>query len=324
MTAGGEMTVAEAPDEKPAPNRRFFRREVIGAFERGRSPDFSIGDPSLWIRVLDELLIAGKTEIARNGLQHLCEQKPDLDWARSTLELVDAMPDATPGASAFVDDLRSDLQVIPRQETRTVVLYFCGRRNRPHMPLCMFQRWMAKLDASIVYLRDFDETHYLNGIPSCGSVAATVERLRRVIQELGSRRVLCLGNCSGGYGALRYGVLLGAQRVLAFGSPMNMEPEFNTYLNRTRSAQRLAAAFPAAVLDLREVCLGATHRPEARLFYGDKCWDDRIHSEHMAGIPGVTLQPVPDFDGHGIVPELIRRKLFDNVLGRFVASDEAE
>lgn len=324
MTADATMPVVDASSETPLLNGRYFRRQVIRAFEQGRSPDFSIGEPYQWIRAIDAMLNRGQIATARHSLQHLCDQQPELEWPRSVLALVDAMPDEPPGEPEFADDLRSDLQVVPRDGARTAVLVFCGRRNQPHMPLPMFQRWMARLGSSVVYLRDFADDHYLGGLASCGSVEATLEKLRGTIQDLEAERVFCLGNCSGGYAAARYGVDLGAERVFAFGSPVNMDPEFNTYLNRVRTAQRLAEAFPAAVLDLREVYLRAPRHPELVLFYGDKCWDDRIHSEHMAGIPGVRLEPMAGFDGHGVVPKLIRRGQFDAVLDRLIVPGEAE
>ncbi len=41
----------------------------------------------------------------------------------------------------------------------------------------------------------------------------------------------------------------------------------------------------------------------------------------MAGAPGVVLQPLAGYAGHGALPELIQRGRFDEVLTRFVASD---
>ncbi len=321
MTVEFEIPVVDGPVPPPRsePAAAVFRRQVVDAFERGGSPDFSTFDPNEWIEGMDEVMNLGRLEIARYGLQQLCLYKPNLKWAQSMLQLAESMPPEIPGAPTFADDRRSDLQVVPREGAGTVILVFCGRRNQPHMPLPMFQRWIGRLGASVVYLRDFQDDHYLGGVASCGSVDATLERLQRIIGQLRAEQVLCLGNCSGGYAALRYGVALGAERVFAFGSPINMEPEFNAYLNRAKTAQRLAAEFPDAVLDLREVYLHADHRPETALFYGDKCWDDRIHCEHMSGLPGVRLEPVRGYSGHGVVPKLIRREQFDDVLSSFIA-----
>ncbi len=294
---------------------------VHAAFEGGEALDFANGDPREWIKTIDELLSSGKLDLARFALDRLREQAPDLRWPQTISELIDLMPEGSPRERRFVDHRDSDLQLVPRQGARTVVLGFCGRRNRLNMPLWLFQRWMAKLEVSVIYLRDFDESFYLGGVRSCGSLAATVERLRQAIGSMNAERVVCIGNSSGGYGALRYGLELGADRVFSFSGAVNMTPEFNVHLNRKTSALRLAADFPDTNLDLRELYLAAARRPRTELYFGDNAWDDRIHNEHMAGVPGVTLHPVPDYAGHGALPELIRRGEFDPILARFAQDD---
>ena len=298
-----------------------FRDHLRDSFERQVAPDFSLGEPGRWIKVIDEWLAQGRIEPARYALVHLREQKPDLEWSQTVFELVDRAPEATARSDAFVDDPDSDLQVVPLEGARTVVFAFTGRGHRLNMPLWLFHRWMARLDASVVYVRDLKDRFYLDGIASCGSFEATVERFREICSGLNAGRILCLGNCSGGNAALRFGLKLGAERVFAFSSPFNLDPEFTLFLNRRRTAILLTKTFPGMNLDLRPLYLGASKRPETVLFYGDKCWDDRIQNEHMAGIPGLTLAPVRGYPGHGALPELIQRGEFGAVLQRLVAPD---
>ena len=299
----------------------YFRDHVRDAFERQVAPDFSQGEPGRWIKAIDDLLAKGRIEAARYALVHLREQKPDLEWSQTVFQLVDRAPEATARSDAFVDDPDSDLQIVPLEGARTVVFAFSGRGHRLNMPLWLFHRWMARLDASVVYVRDLNDRFYLDGIASCGSFEATVERFREIRVELGAERVLCLGNCSGGNAALRFGLKLGAERVFSFSSPFNLDPEFTLFLNRRKTAALLTKTFPGMNLDLRPLCLGASTRPETVLFYGDKCWDDRIQNEHMAGIPGLTLAPIRGYPGHGALPELIQRGEFGAVLQRLVAPD---
>ena len=315
----GQLVTAER-SVRPLPGR-FFHDHITDAFERRAAPDFSRGHPGKWIKVIDDLLSQGRLEAARHALVHLREQKPDLEWCETVFQLVDRAPEATARSDAFVDDPDSDLQVVPLEGARTMVFAFTGRGHRLNMPLWLFHRWMARLDASVVYVRDFNDRFYLDGIASCGSYEATLDRFRQVRAELGAERVLCLGNCSGGNAALRFGLQLGAERVFAFSSPFNLDPEFTEFLNRRKTAALLSKTFPGVNLDLRALFLGAPRRPETVLFYGDKCWDDRIQSEHMGDIPGVALAPVRGYPGHGALPELIQRGEFGSVLERLVAPD---
>ena len=314
-----EMTKAPGAQEPPLPGR-FYHTQIRDAFERGGGLDLSQGDPRDWIKSIDELLGRGKLDRARFALERMREQAPDLEWPQTILHLLTLMPDGDVQGARFTDDAKSDLQVVPRDGARTVILGFCGHRHQLNMPLWLFQRWMSKLDASVVYLRDFADTFYVGGVSSCGSFHATAERLRQIIGELGAQRVVCIGNSSGAFGAMLYGLELGADHVFGFSGAYNMETDFNTYLNRNEAALRISETHPDARLDLRELYLGAARGPKAELFYGDKCWDDRIHAEHMAGVPGVELKPIPGYAGHGALPELIQRREFDKVLARFVSA----
>jgi hypothetical protein len=313
VAAAAEPRLADCP----------YRDRILAAFGSDRSPDFSQGDPLGWLGAIDELLGSGELPLARFALLRLREHAPDLEWPRTVLDLAEMMPDGCLGGPPFSDDRRSDLQVAARPGAKTVVMVFCGRRHQLNMPLWLFQRWMTTCEVSVVYLRDFAETMYLGGVRSCGSYEATVRRLGRIVEEVKGDRIVCLGNSSGGYGAMRYGLELGAERVFGFGAAVNMTPAFNTFLNRNEAAQRLAADFPEATLDLRELYLAAARRPETELFYGAKAWDDRIHAEHMAGVPGAALRPIPDYDGHGVLPELIRRGQFDQLLRGLASTGDA-
>jgi hypothetical protein len=268
------------------------------------------------------MLTGDDIETARHALVHLRAAQPDLEWAHSVLRLVDALPEADAGA-AFVDDVAKDVQIVPKPGAGAVIFAFCGRRHRLGISLSMVHRWLTRLDASVVYLRDFQSAHYLGGIRSLGPRPQTLTTLRGVADDLGARRLLCLGSSSGGYGSLVYGLELGAEAVLSIGGSVNLEPEFNTYLHNIRTAVELRRRFPGQTLDVRALYLAATLRPRVVLVYGQQHWDDRLQNEHMRNVPGVTLAPVLGYDGHGPIPELMRRGEFAALVESFVAGGSA-
>jgi hypothetical protein len=317
------MTEARAAALEPCGihSRRDYRERIHTAFDSNGTLDISQGDPLRWMETIDEFLSSGRLETARFALMHLREQAPDMEWPKTLLQLVELMPDWPMDGPRFIDDRHSDLQVIACPGARTVVMAFCGRRGQLNMPLWLLQRWMTRREISVVYLRDFQESMYLRGLRSCGPLETTVERLKRVTEHVKAERIVCIGNSSGGYGALRYGLELGAARVFAFSGAVNMAPAFNTFLNKADAALRLSKAFPTATLDLRELYLAAARRPEAELFYGAKNWDDRIQAEHMIGVPGAALRPIPGYAGHAALPELIRLGQFDALLDRMASAD---
>ncbi|HUO11155.1 MAG TPA: hypothetical protein VMU37_00210 [Caulobacteraceae bacterium] len=308
-------------DPTSLPAKLLYRR-LIDTFQAGEAPDFSVGTPMAWVKAIDELLADGHVEIAQGALARLRKRDPDLQWTENILELIDLTPAQAGKASRFVDRREDDVQLVRREGSDLVVFAFCGRMHRMGLPTWMFQRWMGWLNANVVYLRDFANLHFLGGVRSWGSRQRTAISLQWIVEQLQAKRVICVGNSSGGYAAMFYGLEIGAQGVLNFSGGTNLEPVFNTFLNRIDLAKELKQAFPDLGLDLRERYLAAA-KPRTVVVYGDQAWDDRIQCEHMAGVPDVELISLDGFAGHGTMPELIRRGRFAGVLNDLAGTGAA-
>ena len=69
----------------------------------------------------------------------------------------------------------------------------------------------------IVYLRDAKACFHMAGVNGLGAdYPACIAGLKGLLSGLGVRNTYCMGGSVGGYAALRYGLDLGAQSVLAF------------------------------------------------------------------------------------------------------------
>ncbi len=287
---------------------------LISAVTEGRAPEVAAA-PEL-------LVLAGKAAIERAPIEvseavvRLIHQlHPAIPWAARVCALFDRMPPARSGDPTFYDDRTTDLQTVPRPGAGTVVFAFSGKGRGLGMPLPMMHRWLGRLDASVVYLRDLQGRHYLSGVSSLGGDREqTLAALRRMAADLGAGRILCYGNSSGGFAAIDYGLALGAEAVLTTSGSTNIAPEFNGHLRYVRTAGRLRADFPEAALDLRETYLAAERRPRTLLAYAEHNWDDRLQAEHMAGLPDVSLHMVAGFDGHNTAAELARSGRFEALL----------
>lgn len=319
MDDGGDVRVGAARKIDPRPTLDELSQRLTDAHARGAAPDFPLAPPMDWIMAIDKLLVGGRIEVARSALAWMRERQPELKWADSVFKLIDLLPEEVERAPRFRDDVDSDVQLVERPGSKLVIFAFCGRKQHIGMPLWLFQRWLSRLRAHVVYLRDFDNNHFLGGVRSLGSQEATVIAMDHLVSKLGVERVLCLGNSSGGYGAMLYGLRIGAEKVLSFSGASSLDPAFNLHLNRAEAAIAVKQAYPDARLDLREAYLGASRPPRTLLVYGAQAWDDRIHAEHMAGAPGIELLPVDDYKGHGTVAELVHRGRFGALLDDLAA-----
>ncbi|MCC7275277.1 MAG: hypothetical protein IT561_21595 [Alphaproteobacteria bacterium] len=222
-------------------------------------------------------------------------------------------PDAPPGD--FLDDPALDVQVAARAGARDVVFVFTGGAHRFNAPVGLAHHWFGRLDASVVYLRDFGEMHYLTGIGSLGDgYRAAIGGLGRIAASLNATRVACAGSSSGSYGAMRYALDLGADRVLCLAGPSVLDESLPQLL--ARAARRGGAAEPIdpARLDLAVLYAETARPPRLRILFGADNPLDRREAENMARVPGVELAAMPGVASHGVMPPLVADGTFDRHL----------
>jgi tetratricopeptide (TPR) repeat protein len=206
----------------------------------------------------------------------------------------------------LIDDPRQDVQILRIDGAETVVVLFTNDSDTLSMPLALFDRFMAPLPVSVIYLKDFDRLRYLGGIRS---LAATYEgalaALRRIIAGLGAHRVLVLGACNGGSAAIRYGIELGAERIVSFAAATRLAPEAPTRLRQKQNfmRQRLSEAVPDGLPDLRPFLESHGHLERIAYFYYANDPREAADAHHLAELPGIRFHPNP---GDPAIP-LLRR-----------------
>jgi hypothetical protein len=277
-----------------------------------------------YARALMKLLDEGRLGLAGELARRLRREYPNSPYAEVMDEFFARLP--PPGSQpAFVDDLTQEVQVVRRDGADAVLFLFCGFDHRLGLSLTAMHRWFGRLPASLVYLRDFRSLFYLGGLATLGAdSAATAAGLRDIAAGLGGRRILCCG-CSGGvYAALSYGLALGAEAVLALAGPTNLATDFNAHLRSARRVAHLWSRLPQApAIDLRRAYAEAARPPRVLFVFDRNNWDDRLHAEHLAGLPTVRLDPLEDRGIHAVIMLLIVNGLLDAKLDWLTGGEPA-
>lgn len=177
-----------------------------------------------------------------------------------------------------------------------------------------------------IHLRDPQMAWYLQGIPGLGhGLEDTLDTLRGHIRALPVTRMTMLGQSMGGYGALRYGLALGADRVVALGALSTMDPDVAGSRGDTRwlpVMQRLAQqGIGAAQTDLVSLARLAVAVPEMRLHYGERpdvpahgpVNLDLFHAERLATLAACRVTRHPNAD-HVVVQHLKTTGTLDSML----------
>lgn len=292
---------------------RSLVRHMRSRHDHGEAPETGAADAKLWFLALGELVRQGALEAAAGAAGPLRAAFPESAMIARLALLVETAPAPAPdrGFAAFADHGRA-VQVVRREGSDTLVLAFCGRHGSLGMPLPIAHRWFGMLDSGVVYLRDLDGGLYLDGIPTLASSRrGTLAALRDLCRDTGADRCLCYGNSTGAYAALLYGLDLGAAAVLALNT-IAVFPEDRMLLRRPGPDGRQDRP-----PDLASLYAAATRRPRAHLVHSAGNGADLASAATMARVDGVTIEAVPDHDGHDAQVALVERGLYLPMLRDF-------
>ncbi|WP_042703990.1 hypothetical protein [Azospirillum sp. B506] len=198
----------------------------------------------------------------------------------------------------------------------TTLIAFTGRARRLTVSVYLMQRILEPFGVNVIYLFDPADSFYLGGIGGRWTgLDATLGLLRRLCEGFGTQQLYCLGQSTGGYGALRYGLELDARAILAF-SPMIWQ------VRRTRPLARIGQMLGRPVgeeeVDLRGLYRSrARHPPATIICGGDNAADLRSASE-LSDLPGIDLRVLPGVADHSVITPLLQTGVLRPMIGEFL------
>ena len=195
-----------------------------------------------------------------------------------------------------IPDSEASVSLDMDSDSRTLLLAFGGMEGRIGMPPFEFLRLTGEIPVKRLFVRDLRQAWYHRGMPGHGSTLAEVtESLRAMIAEHEVDRMVFTGNSAGGYAALLFGTLLGADTVLCFAPQTILDPAVLTEMGDHRWDERLLPLVSEGALDqrwvdLRQALPGARVADTRYQVYFDDSLDvDRLHAERLLGLPGLRM-----------------------------------
>jgi hypothetical protein len=192
--------------------------------------------------------------------------------------------------------LRRGLSLDMGSESRTLLIAFAGLAQQPGMPPFEFFAATGDLAVKRMFVRDPRQAWYQLGILGHGrSLPAVAESLKRLIARYEVERLVMAGSSMGGYAALAFGALLGAETVLCFSPQTVLDLATLAQMNDHHWDRRLGELSAAGRLDpewidLRDALPRARHTATRFEIYFDDSHDaDRLHAERLRGVAGVRL-----------------------------------
>lgn len=227
--------------------------------------------------------------------------------------------DAEPAPSTAEPDTDSSADTgflsLPRG-SETTVIAFTGRGRRLGISTYFMERVLRDTGVNLIFLFDWRDAFYLAGVDGLGADAAeAASGIGKLADDIGTKKLVCLGQSAGGYAAIYYGEALRADGVIAF-NPV-IEPVISG-VSHDRICSVLGRTPEPAEIDLRQIYLRSKRPPVTRIVFGADAASDRKSAEYMGGDLGVSLQPVAGIKGHAIVTPLVLSGEFRSVFDSFL------
>lgn len=185
-----------------------------------------------------------------------------------------------------------------RADSPTLLLAFGGIANGLDVPPFEFFSLTGDMPIKRAFIRDLRQSWYHRGLPGHGSsIAGVAEALAALIDEADVDRVVAAGTSAGGYAAILFGRLLGADTALCFGAQTVIDPATLREMGDQRWMERLEGLAAAGALDgewtdLRDSLTDGETATTFELFYDESFMPDRKHAERISGAEGVLLRPI--------------------------------
>jgi hypothetical protein len=223
-----------------------------------------------------------------------------------------------------VEDTESEVLVDVDDDDRVVLFAFGGLYMRVGITDYEFVEVTKGLPAGLVFVRDRSRRVYHGGLEGWGRTFPELAASLRSIA--GDRRIVAVGNSGGGFASLVLGTLMGADEVHAF-SPVSFigrwrrklhkDDRFSNDIDRMNRGPDVQRRF----LDARPVMRRRTAPTAFHLYYAQSYDLDRLHSERLRRLPGVTLHP-KEGKGHNTIRDLALSGELRQILRSAVGGDD--
>jgi pimeloyl-ACP methyl ester carboxylesterase len=213
--------------------------------------------------------------------------------------------------------------------SRTLLVAFGGMQGELGMPVFEFFKSTRDIPVKRLFVRDVRQSWYHGGLSGDdATLTDATESLRELIAREDVDRLVTVGNSAGGYAALVFGTLLGAETVLSFSPQTVLDLDAWRAMKDGRWEKQLRPLAEVDALDPRWTDLRSA-LPQARsaltryeIFFDETHRLDRLHAERLTGIDGVRLYRFGR-GGHMVSLSLRRSGGLDRLLRRALGQTPA-
>lgn len=195
---------------------------------------------------------------------------------------------------------------------KNLYIFFGGVASGIAIPPFEFYNASNILDEHKIFLRDFSQCWYQNGLSSISrDIHSTAQYLNNQINEIKPEKVYFVGNSMGGYAAILFATLIGVGEVIAFAPQTFISPMLRIKYGDYRWTKQILNTYKKSfakskVWDLRPLLINSNYHNKVSVFVSKADNLDCLHASRLAHIEGVNIYEFKD-GGHNIV-KLLRNQ----------------
>lgn len=249
--------------------------------------------PLFWASI--HLSASHRLAEARAGLQRLTAD-PRLGW-EARVQLIALGLIERDGTGAFTPGWFSPERssALIRTGSETLLVVFLTPGGSYGLAANSFLALLGPNPPNVLYLYDSQSLFHLAGTDRFGpGYQAMIDGVRACVKEIGAVRLMTLARCAPGYTAIRAGIDLVADRVIAISPVTTIAPDDMREDGRTPVLQRrLIEIVPEQNQDLLPVIQAETST-DLQIFYNRAHDRDRRYAERLRDATSVTLHALEE------------------------------
>jgi hypothetical protein len=206
-----------------------------------------------------------------------------------------------------LEDIQASVTLDLKPGLDTLLVVFGGIAGSLGIPPFEFFNTTQGIPASKIFVRDLNQSWYHGGLRGItDNIEGVRDYLKERMIEANARRTVLVGNSMGGYAAIIFGIMIGANVVHSF-SPQTFIDNWHRVWHRDfRWHKQIAKTHHIGMkkyFDLKNILKGETSGCEINIYYSTMHRLDKIHAERMRIRKNIVFHSF-EKAGHGLVKYL--------------------
>ena len=183
------------------------------------------------------------------------------------------------------------------QSSDNLLVTFGGILQGFGMPIFEFQNSIKNLETDKIFIRDFHQSWYHEGVDdSIDSLNKLSRYLKNIIEQGNYKNITFLGNSMGGYAAIYFGVQLNVSTIISF-SPQTFRSNWLRYRHSDKRWQKQikktqrSRYYGRETKNLNKYLRNANYKSQVFLHYSQNDILDTKHANFIKERNNVSLKP---------------------------------